>query len=575
MPELSADRPRRPHKEASANFHGAAVRTAGSSDRPYYLVLAVASATAVFAVDAGLDLGVAAAVPYAGVIWLAYASRSRQSVWMAAIACSLLTLLGLVVSPGDAQLSVFVNRGLALLAIWVTALPCLQVLRLVREAEERTEAAERDRMQIARQRDEDLRKSAVLAEIMADLAAERTKLRAQMTRNEQLAEIVESSDDAIVTTTLDGIVTSWNRGAEVLYGYRAEEIVGQSADCLLPEDRPTEISEILDQVGRDGRVEPFETVRVAQDGTRREVSLTVTTVRDADGKPIGGCSVARDISELKRLVKALREMNQELEQRVKKRTAQLARANESLLSSNVELQQFAYVASHDLQAPLRTIAVYAGFLKSDYGEQLGEEANQHVDRIVGGATRMQTLIKNLLTLARVESSVAQFDPVDLNKPFQDALELLRGAIEDEEADVKVGYLPLVPADPIQMAQLFQNLIGNGIKYRGEETPRVSVTAEAQGDEWKIVVQDNGIGVSPKHRKRVFDVFTRLKTDTTHPGTGLGLAICRRIVNRHGGRIWVESQEGKGSAFCFTIPKSARPMEPRTCVLAEASSTPNA
>lgn len=533
-----------------------------ATDRRYLLILGVLLCGVTLAVDARLQLGIASAVPYAGVIWLACASRSRRSVWMAAIACSLLTLLGMLASPGVIGWEVFANRGLALVAIWVTALPCLQVLRLMREADERSESVERNRAEISRQREEDLRKSGMLAGMMADLTGERTKLRDEMTRSKQLAAIVESSEDGIISTTFDGTVISWNRGAEKLYGYRAEEMIGQRAHRLLPDDRLDEIAGIMGRIRHEERVEAFETIRVAKDGTHRDISLTVAIVRDAEGRPIGGCSIARDISQLKHVVAALREVNYDLERRVKRRTTQLARTNESLLSSNVELQRFAYVASHDLQAPLRTIAAYAGFLEEDYADRLGETAREHIAHIVSSATRMQTLVRDLLELSRVESRIGQYAPVSLDDAFRRALEMLGGAIEDSDAQVACEELPMVRADPTQMAQLFQNLIGNAIKYHGDEAPRVTVTAESKGNDWHIFVGDNGIGVPEEQHKKVFDVFTRLKTEASYPGTGLGLAICRRIVNRHGGRIWVESEEGNGSTFCFAIPKSPPKVPPR-------------
>jgi PAS domain S-box-containing protein len=426
----------------------------------------------------------------------------------------------------------------------------------MQEAEQRFDAADRERVELARQREEDLRKSGMLVGIMADLTSERTKLRDEMTKSKQLAAIVASSDDAIISTTFDGIVLSWNHGAEKLYGYRSEEMLGQRAQCLLPDDRVNEIADIMDRIRNQERVDPFETIRIAQDGTHRDVSLSVTPVRDPEGRAIGACSTARDISELKRVVAAQREVNYDLERRVKRRTTELARTNESLLSSNVELQRFAYVASHDLQAPLRTIASYAQFLQEDCNDQLDETARGHITHIVSSATLMQRLIRDLLELSRVEARVSQFAPASLDAAFRRALEMLSGAIENADAEVDCDELPVVPADATQMAQLFQNLIGNAIKYRGDKAPRISVTVEPRDEDWNILVRDNGIGVAQEQQEKIFDVFTRLQTEASYPGTGLGLAICRRIVNRHGGRIWVESEEGNGSTFCFTVPKAA-------------------
>jgi signal transduction histidine kinase len=250
---------------------------------------------------------------------------------------------------------------------------------------------------------------------------------------------------------------------------------------------------------------------------------------------------------------ALRKINDELEARVEARTAELLRAKSALEESNIDLQQFAYIASHDLQAPLRAIGGFAQLLQDDYRGKLGEKADDYLDRIVSNTSRMQQLINDLLAYSRVESRAAPFLPNDVGVLVSEAVAMLETSIEEARAEVTYGELPTVSCDRSQMIQVLQNLIGNGIKYRREDPPHVHISAERNGSHWTFSVRDNGIGIDPKHHERIFEVFRRLHTQQEYPGTGIGLAVCRRVVHRHGGRIWVESKRGKGSTFFFTIP----------------------
>lgn len=248
----------------------------------------------------------------------------------------------------------------------------------------------------------------------------------------------------------------------------------------------------------------------------------------------------------------LRSAHDELELRVEERTSELAAANQALAKSNLELQQFAYIASHDLQAPLRGIAGFAQFLQQDYLGRLDETADEYIGQIVDGAQRMQRLINDLLAYSRVESRARVLAPTDLAAVFDDAISLLSADIEQAGGQVTRGELPTVMGDSSQLSQLLQNLIGNALKYRSTDPPRVHLSATPNGREWTIAVHDNGIGIDAKHHERIFEIFRRLHTEDQIPGTGIGLAVCRRIVSRHGGRIWVESEVGKGSTFFFTV-----------------------
>ncbi len=275
----------------------------------------------------------------------------------------------------------------------------------------------------------------------------------------------------------------------------------------------------------------------------------------------------------------LKELNLTLEQRVRQRTkelddaqrsllnmmqdieqarAKLARNAEKLKRSNEDLEQFAYVASHDLQEPLRKVASFCELIKADYREQLDDKGRQYIDYAVDGAVRMKTLINDLLSLSRIGTRGRVLEPTDAGEACARAIDVLHDRIAESGAVVETGELPTVRADKMQLAQLFQNLIGNAIKYRGDRTPQIRIDANQREGEWVFSVRDNGIGIDPKFADRVFVIFQRLHGRGEYEGTGIGLAICKKIVERMGGRIWVESQPGEGATFFFTARAEASP-----------------
>ncbi len=231
----------------------------------------------------------------------------------------------------------------------------------------------------------------------------------------------------------------------------------------------------------------------------------------------------------------------------------LARRAHELARSNIELEQFAYVASHDLQEPLRMVSSFTQLLAQRYTGRLDAQADEFLSYIVDGATRMHTLINDLLEYSRVGTRSEAYQPIECQNVVEHALANLRKAIDETHAVIIHESLPSLSADRTQMVQLFQNLIANAIKYRRDVPLRVHISASRQGPEWVFSVCDNGIGFESKHAERIFIIFQRLHTREAYPGTGIGLAICKKIVERHGGRIWAESEPGVGSRFIFTIP----------------------
>jgi light-regulated signal transduction histidine kinase (bacteriophytochrome) len=235
------------------------------------------------------------------------------------------------------------------------------------------------------------------------------------------------------------------------------------------------------------------------------------------------------------------------------RAETLQKLAEELAGSNRDLAQFAAVVSHDLQEPLRTLCGFVQLLQRDYGDRLDGKAESYIGFIVDSARRMQELIRDLLSYSRVGSRGREPAPTDSGAALRQAIGDLHQSIVDAAATITHGELPTVRADSSQLVELFQNLLGNAIKFRSRAPPRIHIEACREGAAWRFSVRDNGIGIDPKFREEIFEIFRRLHTREKYAGTGIGLAICKRIVDRHGGRIWVESQPGEGAAFHFTIP----------------------
>jgi light-regulated signal transduction histidine kinase (bacteriophytochrome) len=270
-----------------------------------------------------------------------------------------------------------------------------------------------------------------------------------------------------------------------------------------------------------------------KDGREFSVEISLSPLVSDEGMLVS--SAIRDVTERKQTEDAL-----------KRSAAELAR-------SNAELEQFAYVASHDLQEPLRAVSGCVQLLQQRYQGQLDASGDELITHAVDGSSRMQTLIRDLLSYARVSTRGKDLEPINSEAVLKEALSNLATVIQESGGVVSHGPLPTVAADPTQLLQVLQNLIGNAIKYHGDRPSKVHIEVERRAGEWQFTVRDNGIGIEPQYFERIFGIFQRLHTRKEYPGTGIGLALCKKIIERHGGRIWVTSQPGEGSAFCFTIP----------------------
>jgi PAS domain S-box-containing protein len=465
--------------------------------------------------------------------------------------------------------------------------------------------------------------------------------------------LVESTDHSIIAYDLDGVITWWNRAAERLYGFDRAEAIGMRLEAIVPPDRRKEFDELRAKVANGEHVHDFETVRLARDGRRVHVAITVSPTYDAEGRINGFSGIGRDISErflaeerLQLAVEAAPSgmmmvdrggsivlVNAEVERLFGYSRAELLAMSVDLLvpeklrqqhaslrnvyfeapivrsmggrdlpmlrkdgtqfpaevalnpiqtgtgacvlvsitdvtsrrqseralelrtqeleQSNADLQDFAYVASHDLQEPLRAVAGYCQLLSTHYRGQLDTRADEFIDFAVDGSKRMKRLIDDLLLFSRLGPRTMLM-AVDLNRAVADAIHNLQTAIAETGTRVEVAPLPTIPGDLSRLLQLFQNLIGNAIKFRGSEPLVVTIDATPQGSGHLFTVSDNGIGFEPSHAERIFKMFQRLHPQGRYEGTGIGLALCRRIVAQHGGRIWATASPGAGATFSFTL-----------------------
>ena len=342
-----------------------------------------------------------------------------------------------------------------------------------------------------------------------------------------------TTEDAVVGLSPEGKITYWNPGAQRLYGYAADEAIGRPLTALVPPERFAEERRTLERVLKGERVPDSDTERRRKDGTTIEVSRVLSPVTAADGTVAGAADIARDISVRRKAEK------------------ELVRQVSELTRSNADLEDYARRVAHDLQAPLRMVSAYTRMISR---KPQDPEAGELLSSAEEGMQRMERLIRHLLDYARIDAATLPVGNVETREALDHALANLKLAIQEGNAKVTHDTMPLVQGDATQLTEVFQNLIGNALKYRGDAKPKIHVGAEKRPGEWRFSIRDNGAGIPPDQLRRLFRPLERMARNGVEPGTGLGLAIARKIVERHGGRIWAESEVGRGATFFFTLPE---------------------
>jgi PAS domain S-box-containing protein len=384
--------------------------------------------------------------------------------------------------------------------------------------------------------------------VLANDITERKRTEETVVR---LASIVESSEDAIFSKTLDGVITSWNEGAERLYGYSAAEAMGRSVSMLIQPGRTEELSLILGRLRRGEHIQHFETTRLKKGGEQIDVSLTISPIKNISGAIIGASTIARDITERKRAEEQIHRLNETLEQRVAERTAQLQAANK-------ELEAFSYSVSHDLRAPLRHINGFSQALLEDYADKLDEVGKSYLQEVRGASKEMAQLIDDMLQLAHVTRSEMRREVVNLSEMAHAVVAELRKGDTERTVAINVEEGLSTHGDKRLLRIMLINLLGNAWKFTSKrEQPEIAFGQEQFSQEQKdgepvYFVRDNGAGFDMTYVNKLFGAFQRLHTAGEFEGTGIGLATVQRIINRHGGRVWAEGAVNEGATFYFTL-----------------------
>ena len=358
-----------------------------------------------------------------------------------------------------------------------------------------------------------------------------------------LSQVVAVSADAIFTEDLDGRITSWNAAAERLYGVAADAMVGRAARDLLPDETADQLGAARRAALAGERVERFDSWHLRPDGRHVAVSLTMSPLRDDAGSVAGVATSVQDVTDRIQLAAELEDAHR-----------RLAEQNEALLRSNRDLQQFAYIASHDLSEPLRVMTGYVQLIERRYAGHVDEKGLRWIGHVVDGSARMRQLIDDLLEYSRFLRSDRTNEVVDLDAAARAVAQ--RAAAEVPDAVVEVDPLPPVLADRSAVESVLVNCIGNGLKFHREgDAPHVHVRASLVGGRVQLVVDDNGIGIEEAYRERVFRMFQRLHTPDEYRGTGIGLAIVQQVAELHGGRAWIEDSPLGGTRVCVTLPSA--------------------
>lgn len=387
--------------------------------------------------------------------------------------------------------------------------------------------------------------------ITRDITSEK---RGEM-RLRHFAAMVDSSDDAIISKDLNGVITSWNKAAERIFGYTAEEAVGKSVTILIPPERFDEEPSVLSRIRAGKRIDHYETIRVRKDGGMVDISLTVSPIYDSQGKIVGASKIARNITDqvldrhaLQVLNDELVKAKDELEHRVEERT-------KSLQEAVAQMEEFSYTVSHDIRAPLRAMDMYAKVLLEDYGHLVASEpdAIRYLSRISENCARLDRMIMDVLTYGRVARGGLKLEPVSLDFLVSDLIRHYP-TLQPDHADIEVAPLGHVVAHEPSLMQVISNLLGNAVKFVAPGIrPKVKIWSEPRDGKLRVWIEDNGIGINPEYQHRLFGLFERLHPELGYEGTGVGLAIVGKAMQRMGGRVGVQSDGEHGSRFWIEMP----------------------
>jgi len=366
------------------------------------------------------------------------------------------------------------------------------------------------------------------------------------TERQRYQDLFEFAPDGYVVTDRFGMIQEANRAAAELIGVPQKALPGKPLFVFFAANDHATFYDLLQQLAQRQGALSWEAFLQRRDREKVPLIVNAAPIREPNGNICGIRWLLRDNTQQKKAEEKMHTLNSELEARVEQRTAELRRSNE-------QLQQFAYVASHDLQEPLRAVSTYVQILADRYRSRLDSQADEFIHYAVDGASRMQELIRDLLNYSRAQTKEQELTETNCEEVVARVLESLQLSIAESMAAVTVDSLPVVMGDRQQLQQVFQNLLINALKFCGPEPPQIHIAAQPKEQEWVFSVRDNGIGLDQGHAERIFVIFQRLHTRREYPGTGIGLAICKRIIERHGGRIWVESEPGKGATFYFTLP----------------------
>ncbi|MBD3410870.1 MAG: PAS domain S-box protein [Ignavibacteriales bacterium] len=377
-----------------------------------------------------------------------------------------------------------------------------------------------------------------------DITAEQRALE----NTRRLDSLFSAAKDAVIVKDLEGVILMWNDAAETIFGYTAEEATGRPIQLIIPPEKRVEETAIMRSMLNGVSTDILRTERMRKNGDRFPAAVRVTPFRDASGVLRGATSVTIDLSEVE-------SKRSELDAESKN----LAREVSGLRRSNEDLAEFASVASHDLQEPLRKIETFMGRIESRLADKMGERERDYFARALSAVGRMRGMIEKLLSLSRVERRRLVIEPTSIARLVEEAKEDLSEAIERSGAKIETSELPTIEGDATALRQLFTNLIANAIKFRREGVePRVSVTAKRSDIDdppvWVVEIEDNGVGFDNQYRERIFEAFRRLHSRERFEGSGVGLALCRKIVERHGGAIVAEGQENQGAKFTVALPE---------------------